>query len=96
MPRLIWLETALRDVQRLVRFLARHDVEAAWRAVRALRQGVEVLGRQAALGRPIDDLPETFREWVIDFGDSGYLVRYRIDGDQVVILAARHQKEAGF
>jgi plasmid stabilization system protein ParE len=44
----------------------------------------------------IDDLPEEFREWPIDFGDSGYVVRYRISDDAVTILAIRHQKEAGY
>jgi len=44
----------------------------------------------------VDDLPEEFREWLIDFGDSGYVARYHIDGDAVTILAIRHQKEAGF
>jgi hypothetical protein len=39
---------------------------------------------------------EAFRDWVIDFGDSGYVVRYRIENDSVMILAVRHQKEAGF
>ena len=48
------------------------------------------------MGRPIDDMPEAFREWVIDFGDSGYLVRYHLGVDEVVILAVRHQREAGY
>jgi len=37
-----------------------------------------------------------FREWLIDFGDSGYVVLYRYDGETAVILAVRHQREAGF
>ena len=36
-----------------------------------------------------------FREWLIDFGDSGYAILYRFDGGMVAILAVRHQKEAG-
>ncbi|MFT3817260.1 MAG: type II toxin-antitoxin system RelE/ParE family toxin [Rubrivivax sp.] len=39
---------------------------------------------------------EAFPEWVIDFGDSGYVARYRIDADLVTVLAVRHQKESGF
>jgi plasmid stabilization system protein ParE len=41
-------------------------------------------------------MPDEFREWIIDFGDSGYIVRYRIEADTVTILAVRHQKEVGF
>ena len=96
MSRLIWSRPALLDVQRLYRFLASKNVDAAKRAVKAMRQGVEVLGHQPGVGRPIDDMPDEFREWVIDFGDSGYVARYRIDPDAIAILAVRHQKEAGF
>jgi plasmid stabilization system protein ParE len=96
MPRLIWSQPALRDVQHLYRFLASKNIAAAKRAMRALRQGVKILSHQSGIGRPIEDMPDDFREWLIDFGDSGYVARYRIDADAVIILAVRHQKEAGF
>ncbi len=96
MSRLIWSQPALLDVQRLYRFLAPKNPDAAKRAVKAIRQGVMVLGQQPGVGRPIDDMPEAFREWIIDFGESGYVARYRIEVDVVTILAVRHQKEVGF
>ena len=37
-----------------------------------------------------------YRELVIEFGDSGYVVLYRYDGAIAVILAVRDQKEAGY
>lgn len=96
MPRLIWSRQALLDVQRLYRFLASKNQDAAKRAVSAVRQGVRVLAYQSRIGRPVDDMPDEFREWMIDFGDSGYLVRYRIGSDAITILAVRHQREVGF
>lgn len=96
MPQLIWSEPALQDVQRLYRFLAPKSPDAARRAVKALRQGVSILRQQPSLGRTIDDMPEEFREWLIDFGDSGYVLRYRLMSDAVVVLAVRHQREVGF
>jgi plasmid stabilization system protein ParE len=96
MPRLIWSPPALLDVQRLYRFLAPKNLDAAQRAVKSIREGVKVLGHQPGVGRPIEDMPEEFREWIIDFGDSGYLVRFRIGSDAVTVLAVRHQKEAGY
>jgi plasmid stabilization system protein ParE len=72
------------------------NLDAAKRAVHAIRQGVKVLGQQPGVGRPIEDMPDEFREWIIDFGDSGYAARYRIDSDAVTILAVRHQKEVGY
>ena len=96
MSRLIWSQPALVDVQRLYRFLAVKNMDAARRAIQTLRQGVKVLGYQAGIGRPLEDMPDEFREWILDFGDSGYVTRYRIDADAVTILAVGHQKEVGF
>ena len=98
MPRLIWTPPALRDVQRLYRFLADKNPDAAMRAVKAIRDGVKVLARQPGVGRPVQDMPTQYREWMINFGDSGYLALYRQAEavDLVAILAVRHQREAGY
>jgi plasmid stabilization system protein ParE len=92
MPRLIWSRAALLDVARMHRFLADKNPAAATRAVKAIRQGVKVLGQQPGIGRTIADMPEAFREWVIDFGDSGYLARYRLDA---VVDLDRHGTDDG-
>jgi plasmid stabilization system protein ParE len=96
MPRLIWTPQALQDVQRLYRFLADKNVDAARRAVQAIRKSVKVLAHQPGIGRPAEDMEPEYREWIIDFGDSGYVALYRYDGETAVILAVRHQKEAGY
>jgi len=96
MPRLIWSPAALRDVQRLYRFLAEKSPDAAKRAVKAIREGVKVLAHHPDIGRPIEDMELEYREWLIDFGDSGYVALYRFDGQLAVILAVRHQREAGY
>lgn len=96
MPRLIWSPQALLDVQRLYRFLAQKNQDAAKRAVTAIRQGVKVLSLQPGIGRPVEDMDDDFRDWIIDFGDSGDAARYRLDAEKVIVLAVRHQKEAGF
>ena len=96
MPSLIWSPGAAADVQRLYRFLSSSNMEAARLAVRAIRHGVAILTHQPRIGRPIEDLPIDFRDWLIDFGDSGYVVRYRVVDDVVIILAVRHQREVGF
>jgi plasmid stabilization system protein ParE len=95
MPQVIFAPRAIRDLQRLRNFLRPRSADAARRAGDAIRQGVKILGAHPRLGRMVDDLPDEFREWLIDFGDSGYVVRYRIDEAAVTILAIRHQKEAG-
>jgi len=98
MPRLNWTEQSLTDVQRLYRFLAPKNIGAAIRAVKAIRGGVQILTHQPRIGRLVNGMPSEFREWLISFGNSGYVVRYRWDEthDEVVILAIRHQRELGF
>ncbi len=96
MPQLIWSPQALLDVQRLYRFLALKNQDAAKRAVMAIREGINVLSLQPGLGKPVEGMDDEFRDWIIDFGDSGYVTRYRLYAENVIVLAVRHQKEAGF
>lgn len=96
MPQVIFAPAAIRDLQRLREFLRPKNPDAARRAGEAIRQGVKVLGSHPRMGRLVDELPEQYREWLIDFGDSGYVARYRIDDEAITILAIRHQKEAGY
>lgn len=69
---------------------------AARRAVRTIRQGVKALAAHPEIGRPIEEMPPEFREWFIQFGDSGYVALYRYNGELVAILAVRHGREGGF
>ena len=64
--------------------------------MQAIRLGVKVLEQQPGLGRPVEDMDDEFRDWIIDFGESGYVARYRVDQQSITILAVRHQKEVGF
>lgn len=96
MPRLIWSPAALRDVQRLHHFLAEKSPDAARRAITSIRDGMKVIARQPGVGRPATDMAPEYREWMIDYGDSGYVALYRYDGKEAVILSVRHQREVGY
>jgi plasmid stabilization system protein ParE len=96
MPRLTWSQPALLDLARLYEFLAPKSQDAAQRAVKAIRQGVKALGTHPEIGRPVEELPAEFREWVSEFGQGAYIALYHYDGKQVVILAVRHGREAGY
>ena len=96
MPQVIFTPAAVHDLKRLRVFLQPKNPAAAERAAKAIIQGVHELGKFPHIGRPADGLSEEYRDWLIDFGESGYIARYRLDGDTVVVLAIRHQKEAGF
>ncbi|MDR5762921.1 type II toxin-antitoxin system RelE/ParE family toxin [Caballeronia sp. LZ035] len=96
MSRLIWAPSALSDIQRLYRFLLPRSPSAARRAAQVIRAGVKVLAEQPHVGRSVEDMDTAFREWPIEFGDSGYIALYHFDGETATILAVRHQKEAGY
>ncbi len=96
MPRLKWSRPALLDVAHEHDFLASKSREAAGRAVKAIRQGVKALGRHPEIGRIVEEMPPEFREWVIEFGSGAYIALYHYDGKEVVILAVRHGREAGY
>ena len=96
MPRLRWTEPALLDVARLYVFLSPKNPDAARRAVQTIRQSVKALGKHPEMGRPVDELPVEFREWVIEFRQGAYVALYRHAGKLVVILAVRDGREAGY
>jgi plasmid stabilization system protein ParE len=96
MPRLRWSQAARLDVVRLHDFLIPKSREAAQRAVSAIRQGVKALGKHPAIGRPVEEMPPEFREWIIEFGPGACVDLYRFDGKEAVILAVRHRREAGY
>lgn len=96
MPRVIYSAQAVRDFERLRAFLQPKSASAARRAGEAILTGIEALETFPNMGRLVDGMPEDYREWLIEFGESGYVARYRLQGDTVVVLAIRHQKEAGY
>ena len=96
MPRVIWSPQTLKDVQRLYRFLAPKDEVAARRAIRVIRSGVKILALQPEVGRPMEGMEPSYREWTIDFGNSDYVALYHFDGETAVILVVKHQKEVGY
>lgn len=55
-----------------------------------IRDGVRVLAMQPEIGRPTEDMEPEYREWQIDFGNSGYVALYHYDGQTAVIVALRH------
>jgi len=84
------------DVARLHDFLASKSRDAAKRAVKTIRHGVKALAKHPQSGRPVEELPLEFREWVIEFGSGAYVVLYHYDGKMIVVLAVRHGREAGY
>jgi plasmid stabilization system protein ParE len=93
--RIEWLESAILDLQRLRDFILPHNVDAARRVVRTIQAATSPLVTNPRIGKPAEDLPD-YHDIFIPFGASGYVLRYRIQGDTVYVVAVKHGREAGF
>ena len=95
MARITYAPGAVLDLERLRDFLAQHDPRAARAAAEAIVEVVSVLERHPLIGRPAE---AGMRELIISRGRTGYVALYDwLEAiDTVVILALRHQREAGY
>jgi plasmid stabilization system protein ParE len=98
MPRLklVGSEAALADLRRLYEFLAVRNKDAAKRAIQTVRLGVKMLARHPQAGRIFDPSNTYVGEIVVPFGQSAYVVLYRATGEELVLLAVRHGREAAY
>lgn len=94
--KLVWSPSALLGVQRAYRFLAEKDRAAAQAAAGAIRKYAAILEKFPNAGRPADDLDPEHRELLIPFGVTGYVLVYEVHAEIILVLAVRHQKEAGY
>jgi plasmid stabilization system protein ParE len=95
LARLAYSGPALADLERLTDFLVETDPVAAVETVGLIEEAVELLIRHPLIGRPIE---HGLRELVISRGRTGYVALYSFEEDQdaVLVLAIRHQREAGY
>jgi plasmid stabilization system protein ParE len=93
--RLIYTAKALTDLERLTDFLIESDAAAVLETVALIAEAVNVLERHPLIGRPVE---HPLRELVISRGRSGYVALYSFEPlhDVVLLLAIRHQREAGY
>ncbi len=96
MARVRWSHGATKNLVELEAFLARNSSPAAARAAQTILDGVRQLRTFPASGRPVDDTIDGMRDLIVPFGDGGYVIRYVLMGDEVVVTAIRHTRQAGF
>ncbi len=92
-----YTKAAREDLLRLYDFLLGKDLQAARRALEAIRKGIDFLQdfpftcRKATCENPF------LRELIISFGAGGYVVLFEIENENTVtILAVRHQREEDY
>jgi plasmid stabilization system protein ParE len=86
---------ALADLERLFDFLAEHNPKLARERMLSVRRALELLAEHPLLGRQAED---GRRELILSRGRFGYVAKYRWvpAEDVILILAVRHQLEAGY
>jgi plasmid stabilization system protein ParE len=83
------------DLDRIFRFVAAEDPAAAGAVTALILDALQILERHPLIGRPVE---ADLRELVISRGKSGYIALYRYFEweDVAMVLALRHQREAGY
>jgi plasmid stabilization system protein ParE len=86
---------ALADRERLFDFLADHNSKLARERMLSVRRALELLADHPLLGRQAED---GRRELILSRGRFGYVAKYRWvrAEDVVLVLAVRHQLDAGY
>jgi plasmid stabilization system protein ParE len=92
---LVYADQALQDMERLSDFLVASDPSAAQATAGLTFEALDILINNPEIGRKVH-LGQ--REVVISRGRTGYLALYRFlpHLQRVLVLAVRHQREAGY
>ncbi|MDP2369450.1 type II toxin-antitoxin system RelE/ParE family toxin [Rhodoferax sp.] len=95
MIELVYSEAALTDLERLGDFLIASDSAAASLTIGVIFEALDILTHSPEIGRKVR---AGNRELVISRGKTGYLALYRFlpTRQRVLVLALRHQREAGY
>jgi plasmid stabilization system protein ParE len=90
-------KAAREDILRLYDFLLEKDLQAARRALEAIRKGIDFLQDFPFTCRKATPENPFLREMIISFGAGGYVVLFEIEDEKTVtILAVRHQREEDY
>ena len=94
MASLLLSAEALDDLDRLEDFLQQSDPASAASTPGLILRALGILEEHPYMGQPVEG---GLRQLVISRGRTGYvaLYQYREDVDLAVVLAIRHQREAG-
>ena len=87
-----WLPAARQDLARLYEFILPHSEQAASKAIVAIVGAVGGLADFPETGRPWEP-DKTYRELPIRFGAKGYVARYRLIDNRIIIVRVWHSLE---
>lgn len=88
--KLTYSQHADADLARLEAFIAKESRRQAARAIARVLRGLQNLQDFPELGK---DIGEGFRQLVLRYGKSGYVIRYRVLDEAILITRIWHGKE---
>ena len=92
-----WLVSvdAAQDLEELVDFLRTHQADYAVETIDLILNALNILEQHPHIGRLVQN---QLHELIISRGKAGYVALYEYDeaADVVLVLAIRHQREAGY
>jgi plasmid stabilization system protein ParE len=92
MAKVIWVEDSLNDLKRINMFLGKKNPDAASRTLSSIALATRNLEDYPEFGKPYEGDID-YRELFVPFGARGYVIHYRINKDNVVILRVWHARE---
>jgi len=95
MIEILWLESAISDLARLRLFLAEVNPNAAGKMASLIKDQISILQKFPLIGKLAKDL-EDFYDLFIEFGSSGYNLRYKFFNGKIYIIYIKHSKELEF
>ena len=95
MPQVILSSAAVADVKRLREFLLHKYPRAAKTAAETIIKMIQSLEKFPEMGKPMTDA-SGFRELFIEYGNYGYMAKYRYNGNLVVIVNIRAGRQNNY
>lgn len=94
MARISYAGQALSDVERISDFLVSGGYDA-FEVLDLIEEAIAILPRHPFIGRQVE---KGLRELVISQGKTGHVALYSFEAeyDAILVLAIRHQREAGW
>jgi plasmid stabilization system protein ParE len=97
--KLSYTTEARDDLNRLYDFLLDINVDLATHAIESIDSAISAMRHHPYICRKAANgaLGRYWRELIVDFGSSGYLVLFEIiDEETLVIVALKHQRESDY
>jgi plasmid stabilization system protein ParE len=86
------LPEAKDDLLRIRVFLSDINLQAAQKALKAIRQNIDLIAKNPEMG-VVFNRARKIRRWTAQFGRHAYIIEYAIENDTLFITRLWHSRE---